>query len=140
MAFKNVRSSHQLYKTRLLCVIEIFLKIANKELDRNVTQFSPEVIECFMSYRWQGNVRELKNIVRRAALLTEGNEITIKALPLEISNYKIPAYDYGQQNSYNQPLSYSPSIQHTPDVKEIRHDLAFGPPHPQARAGQGRSG
>ena len=41
-----------------------------------------------MNYRWQGNIRELKNIVRRAALITEGDQITIKALPLEISTYK----------------------------------------------------
>ena len=41
-----------------------------------------------MNYRWQGNIREMKNVVRRATLLTEGNEITMKALPLEISNFK----------------------------------------------------
>src|SRR6202012_2380149 len=82
-----------------------FLMVANQELDRNVTHFSPEVVECFMNYRWQGNIRELKNIVRRAALISEGSEITTKALPLEISNYKMPIYDYGQNNNYNQPAN-----------------------------------
>ncbi|MEO6633107.1 MAG: sigma-54 dependent transcriptional regulator, partial [Mucilaginibacter sp.] len=67
---------------------EHFLKIANQELGRNVTSFAPEVLDCFMNYRWPGNIRELKNIVRRAALITEGDQITVKALPLEISNYK----------------------------------------------------
>lgn len=67
---------------------EHFLKIANEELNRNVCSFAPEVIECFMNYRWHGNIRELKNIVRRAALITEGDQITLKAIPLEISNYK----------------------------------------------------
>src|SRR6201996_131312 len=88
----------------IMLLAEHFLQAANKELNRNVTHFSPEVIECFMNYRWQGNIRELKNIVRRAALISEGNEITIKALPLEISNYKIPVYDYGQQSNYGQPI------------------------------------
>ena len=72
----------------IILLAEHFLKMANQELDRNVTSFAPEVIECFMNYRWHGNIRELKNIVRRAALITEGDQITVKALPLEISNYK----------------------------------------------------
>jgi two-component system response regulator HydG len=70
-----------------------FLKIANHELGRNVLSFSPEVVDCFMNYRWQGNIRELKNVVRRATLITEGEVIQTKALPLEISNLRMPVYD-----------------------------------------------
>jgi len=94
----------------IMLLAEHFLRISNQELNRNVTSFSPEVVECFMNYRWQGNIRELKNIVRRAALISEGNEITMKALPLEISNYRIPAFDYT-------------SISESPEIKEPRHDL-----------------
>ncbi|TWR29680.1 sigma-54-dependent Fis family transcriptional regulator [Mucilaginibacter pallidiroseus] len=77
----------------IMMLAEHFLKIANQELDRNVTSFSPEVVECFMNYRWQGNIRELKNVVRRATLLSEGSEISMKALPLEISNFKLAAFE-----------------------------------------------
>jgi two-component system response regulator HydG len=73
----------------IILLAEHFLKMANIELNRNVTSFAPEVLECFMNYRWHGNIREMKNIVRRAALITEGDQITVKALPLEISNYKM---------------------------------------------------
>ena len=38
-----------------------------------------------MTYNWPGNIRELKNVIRRATLLSEGNQIQLKALPLEIS-------------------------------------------------------
>jgi two-component system response regulator HydG len=64
-----------------------FLATANEELNRNITSFSAEVESCFLNYNWPGNVRELKNVVRRATLLTEGKEIQLKALPLEISTY-----------------------------------------------------
>ena len=104
----------------IMMLAEHFLKIANRELDRNVSSFAPEVIECFMNYRWQGNIRELKNVVRRATLLTEGNEITIKTLPLEISNFKVSS-------------SFEPVSQAAPaDAKEPKHDLknaALGAEH-----------
>jgi two-component system response regulator HydG len=95
----------------ILMLAEHFLKMANQELGRNVTSFSPEVIECFMNYRWTGNIRELKNVVRRATLLTEGDMIQMKAIPLEISNYRMPSIE---------------SVVHTPEpvmVKESRNDL-----------------
>jgi two-component system response regulator HydG len=71
----------------IMLLAEHFLRAANQELGRSVTAFSPEVVECFMHYRWQGNIRELKNVVRRATLLTEGDEIQMKALPLELLAY-----------------------------------------------------
>ncbi len=74
----------------IMLLAEHFLKMANQELGRNVTAFSPEVVDCFMHYRWPGNIRELKNVVRRATLIAEGDVIPMKALPLEISNYRSP--------------------------------------------------
>ena len=66
---------------------ESFLKQANEELHRNVKGFSADVIECFKTYDWTGNIRELKNVIRRSALLTDGDTIEVKALPLEISTF-----------------------------------------------------
>jgi two-component system response regulator HydG len=77
-----------------------FLGTANDELNRSVQGFSEEVEECFLTYNWPGNVRELKNVVRRATLLTEGEEIQLKALPLEISTYaKATAIENAVENS-----------------------------------------
>jgi two-component system response regulator HydG len=97
----------------IMLLAEHFLNMSNQELNRNVTSFSPAVVECFINYRWPGNIRELKNIIRRAALIAEGNEITIKALPLEISNYKLPAFELGATNGANEIA----------EIKEPRHDL-----------------
>ncbi|RZL44303.1 MAG: sigma-54-dependent Fis family transcriptional regulator [Pedobacter sp.] len=71
----------------ILAFAESFLQLANQELNKSVKGFSEEVIDCFLTYNWPGNVRELKNVVRRATLLTETDEIQLKALPLEISTY-----------------------------------------------------
>lgn len=98
----------------IMLLAEHFLNMANQELGRSVTAFSPEVIECFMNYRWQGNIRELKNVVRRATLITEGDVIQMKALPLEISNYRTPAFE----TVTTTVLSPEPVA-----IKESRHDL-----------------
>ncbi|MXV14137.1 sigma-54-dependent transcriptional regulator [Hufsiella ginkgonis] len=71
----------------ILIFADSFLKEANQELNRNVTGFSDDVVECLLSYNWPGNVRELKNVIRRATLLTEGSVVQIKSLPLEISTF-----------------------------------------------------
>lgn len=71
----------------IMIFAESFLQLANSELNRHVKGFSDEVIRCFMSYPWTGNVRELKNVVRRATLLTEGDIIQLRSIPLEISSY-----------------------------------------------------
>lgn len=61
-----------------------FLAQANKELGKNIIGFEPEVMRLFLTYHWPGNLRELKNTIKRAALLELTNIIQVKALPLEI--------------------------------------------------------
>ncbi|SMO51974.1 sigma-54-dependent transcriptional regulator [Solitalea koreensis] len=70
----------------LMLFAEHFLAISSKELNKHITGFSPEVVSYFMNYSWPGNIRELKNVVRRAALLTEDERmVEVKSLPLELS-------------------------------------------------------
>ncbi len=64
-----------------------FLQQTNKELDKHVKGFSSEVEDIFKSYVWHGNLRELKNVIKRATLLSEGSMIEARYLPFEISNY-----------------------------------------------------
>lgn len=83
----------------ILAFAESFLQLANQELNKEISGFSEEVIDCFLTYNWPGNVRELKNVVRRATLLTETQEIQVKALPLEISTYaKSPSFELADNN------------------------------------------
>jgi two-component system response regulator HydG len=65
---------------------EFFLHRTNEELDKEVNGFEDEVIQMFMNYSWPGNLREFRNVVRRAVLLTQGDLITAKTLPWEITN------------------------------------------------------
>jgi two-component system response regulator HydG len=50
--------------------IEYFLEKTCVELDHEKPTVSDEVWEVFMNYNWPGNIRELRNVIRRACLLT----------------------------------------------------------------------
>ncbi len=78
----------------IMIFAEYFLLSANSELNKDVKGFSADVEESFLTYPWPGNVRELKNVLRRAVLLTEGEFVQAKALPLEISTFsKVSAFE-----------------------------------------------
>lgn len=61
-----------------------FLNNANREMGKNIQDFSPEVIDAMLQYSWPGNLRELKNTIRRAVLLEQSSSITVESLPTEI--------------------------------------------------------
>src|ERR1035438_3512631 len=48
-----------------------FMDIANIELSKSVRGFSPAATEAMLVYRWPGNVRCLRSVVRRAVLMAE---------------------------------------------------------------------
>ena len=64
-----------------------FLKCTNAELGKNVKGFTKDVEEVLNNYIWYGNLRELKNVIKRATLLTEGDLVEVKSLPFEITNF-----------------------------------------------------
>jgi len=68
----------------LMLFANAFLFQANESLHKNVGGFSEEVVEAFENYHWPGNIRELKNVIKRAVLLTETDKVCLEALPDEI--------------------------------------------------------
>lgn len=64
--------------------ISHFVKISNAELDRNVRNISTEAKELLLQYDWPGNLRELKNVIKRMVLLTPGDTAGESSLPEEM--------------------------------------------------------
>ena len=61
----------------------VFLKEANKELQKNIEGFTTAAIKKLLNYSWPGNVRELKNVIKRAVLFEDGELITPETLEFE---------------------------------------------------------
>ncbi|MEA4995890.1 MAG: helix-turn-helix domain-containing protein, partial [Petrimonas sp.] len=60
---------------------EHFVDEANAELDKKVRFISAKVFSRLETYSWPGNLRELRNVIRRAVLFSPGDTITLESLP-----------------------------------------------------------
>ena len=85
-----------------------FLDQANTELDKQIKGFSESALNVFFNYNWPGNVRQLRSVIRRAALLAD-DMITEKHL--ELKRMDVPG------------MAFTPKVQGTPwknlSLKEI---------------------
>ena len=59
-----------------------FLAQANDELGKDVKHISKEALDKLKEHRWDGNLRELRNVIRRATLFAENQEIVADNLPI----------------------------------------------------------
>lgn len=68
----------------LLLFVNHFIKKANKELNKDVKYFSEDILKAFKNYTWPGNIRELKNVVKRIVLLAHNEEADVNLLPFDL--------------------------------------------------------
>lgn len=88
-----------------------FLTQANEELEKEVQGFAPETMELLKTYNWPGNLRELKNVVKRSVLLTRGELVEKSALPSEIGS------------GYSERAEDVKSIKDSTDLKQLESAL-----------------
>jgi two-component system response regulator AtoC len=65
-------------------LVDHFLAEANQRLGRTIRRVSSDALAALMSYDWPGNIRELKNAIERAAVVTDGEVVTLTSLPQPI--------------------------------------------------------
>lgn len=73
-------------KEDITVFIDNFIKLANKRMNKNVVGIDPALLKIMKNYTWDGNLRELKNVINRAVLMASDEFITINCLPPGIFN------------------------------------------------------
>lgn len=96
-------------KEDLMLFADAFLQATNAELGKNIKGFTDEVVQDFMNYEWPGNLRELKNVIKRATLLSNGEYLEEKALPFEIANFQ-------RLKEMDEDFAIIPSVPTVPDI------------------------
>ena len=64
----------------ILLFANFFLDQANREMDKHLIGFDEKACKALQEYHWPGNLRQMKNMVRRATLLATGKFITLDEL------------------------------------------------------------
>ena len=60
---------------------------------KTIKGFTPQAMDAMLRYGWPGNVRELENAVERAVILSGGEYVAERALPLAVQNAPVPDAD-----------------------------------------------
>jgi transcriptional regulator with PAS, ATPase and Fis domain len=67
-----------------------FLQKINQEKKREITGFSPEVMEIFLAHSWPGNVREFENVIEHAVIVAKQDRVLPKDLPQPLVQKTLP--------------------------------------------------
>ena len=71
-----------------------FLHFFAKKADRQITHMNKSFMNRLVSNEWVGNIRELKNVIERAVILSNTSELTIASLPLDFLTSKNHGRDH----------------------------------------------
>ncbi|MBZ2175914.1 sigma-54 dependent transcriptional regulator [Schnuerera sp. xch1] len=85
----------------ILILANKFLQKYNKKYRKRIKGFTKKAEDVLLKYPWQGNVRELKNIIERIVLLLDYEYIDVDHLPLNISRSATINSDNPEDNQYN---------------------------------------
>jgi two-component system response regulator AtoC len=72
-------------KEDIPALVGLFVRKYNQRTGTNLTGVSPRALEALVNHEWPGNIRELRYVVERAAMMCEGEEIDLADLPAEFA-------------------------------------------------------
>ena len=77
-----------------------FVKNFSARLARPVTDITPAFLEALEQQPWKGNIRELRNVIERSLIVSEGERLDVADLPLDIQNAHYEQSDETSPDSF----------------------------------------
>ena len=90
------------HKEDIPLLAEHILRDVNAKHQKNVRGIGAEVLDIFMSHTWPGNIRELRNVLERAAIMSEKELVSRSSLPGEFG--KVAAKSPGDLSTIRFPI------------------------------------
>jgi len=98
----------------ILLLVNFFLDNLNNRYKKNIVRLSPEAMKLLKNYHWPGNIRELRNVLERVYVETQGQVIGRNAFrEWEIERDYLSAGDWNLNNSDSHRLSRTPIVPQT---------------------------
>ncbi len=81
-----------------------FLKKFSYERGKEITSFSPDVMDLLLAHSWPGNVRELENVIEHAIIIAKQDKILLKDLPQYLLQRPLPEQELGSLQDFEKTL------------------------------------
>ena len=78
-----------------------FLKIFCDKTNKKEMSLTKTYIAALKQHNWHGNIRELKNVIERSVILSEGNELDTTTLPPELQQQLISSQTGKQLSAFD---------------------------------------
>ena len=92
---------------------QAFLERNAHELGRSIRGFTADALSALETHAWPGNVREMENLIKRATIMADGNQITAADLGLEASHVEPPPFNLRQARENAERLAVSRALAHS---------------------------
>jgi len=88
------------HKDDIPLLVEHILRDVNAKHGKHVRGIGAEVLDIFMGHTWPGNIRELRNVLERASIMSEKDLITRACLPEEFEGRRRKGRAIFRQSSF----------------------------------------
>lgn len=85
-------------------LVEDFINKHTKHINKKIDGLSKEALQILMDYDWPGNIRELENVIERAAILSKGSLIIPEDFPEFLSRGKDKTYELNNKSRLKDAL------------------------------------
>ncbi|MCC7028904.1 MAG: sigma-54-dependent Fis family transcriptional regulator [Chitinophagaceae bacterium] len=65
-------------------LVKYFIALFSGKTNKGVKSIADACLDALQRHDWPGNIREMRNVIERSVILTDGEEINIESLPEEI--------------------------------------------------------
>jgi len=111
----------------IMAAAELFLDSICRQLTKRVPTFTPEARRLLESHAWPGNLRELRNVIERAAVLSDGATLDLNDFPALVARPSVPQYQVGAAISLHaletahiqMVVAQSPTLEEAARILEI---------------------
>lgn len=91
-------------KSDISALAKYYLTEFSKKVNRKELNLDAEILSLFTEHSWKGNIRELKNVIERLVILSDGDTLNSSALPPEFFEFTPQANDYNLQQIEKQHI------------------------------------
>lgn len=92
---------------------QAFLERYARELGRSLRGFTSDALSALEAHAWPGNVREMENLIKRAAIMAEGTQITASDLGLDAAHIDPQPFNLRQARENAERLAVSRALAHS---------------------------